>query len=87
MGARNRVGIGLARQARLAELVPWNRFLSSLKVSKFGLWFTFSEVQELLMTVISMVARRKIVWSARSDSSDIYRTNLREINIKQVTIG
>ncbi len=36
MGARNRVGIGLSyRPARLhglAELVPWNRFLCSLKV-------------------------------------------------------
>jgi hypothetical protein len=41
MGARNRVGIGLSYQpARLhsvAELVSWNRFLSSLKVEKFGL--------------------------------------------------
>jgi hypothetical protein len=36
MGARNRVGIGLsyrpARLLRLAELIPWNRFLGSLKV-------------------------------------------------------
>ncbi len=36
MGARNRVGIGLsywpARLHGLAELVPWNRFLCSLKV-------------------------------------------------------
>ncbi len=36
MGARNRVGIGLpyrpARLHSLAELVPWNRFLGSLKV-------------------------------------------------------
>jgi hypothetical protein len=35
-GARNRVGIGLsyrpARLHRLAELIPWNRFLGSLKV-------------------------------------------------------
>jgi hypothetical protein len=35
-GARNRVGIGLsyrpARLHSLAELVPWNRFLGSLKV-------------------------------------------------------
>jgi hypothetical protein len=38
----NRVGIGLSyRPARLhkpAELIPWNRFLGSLKVKKFGLW-------------------------------------------------
>ncbi len=36
MGARNRVGIGLsyrlARLHSLAELVPWNRFLGSVKV-------------------------------------------------------
>jgi hypothetical protein len=36
IGARNRVGIGLsyrpARLHRLAELIPWNRFLGSLKV-------------------------------------------------------
>jgi hypothetical protein len=36
MGARNRVGIGLSyrpdRLHRLAELIPWNRFLGSLKV-------------------------------------------------------
>jgi hypothetical protein len=36
MGARNRVGIGLshrpARLHRLAELIPWNRFLGSLEV-------------------------------------------------------
>jgi hypothetical protein len=42
MGARNRGGIGLsyrpARLHSLAELVPWNRFLGSLKVKKFGLW-------------------------------------------------
>ncbi len=42
MGVRNRVGIGLSyRPARLhwlAELIPWNRFLGSLKVYKFGLW-------------------------------------------------
>ncbi len=41
MGARNRVVIGLsyrlARQHRLEELIHWNRFLGSLKVSKFGL--------------------------------------------------
>jgi hypothetical protein len=41
MGARNRVGIGLShwptRLHGLAELIPWNRFLGSLKVKKFGL--------------------------------------------------
>jgi hypothetical protein len=42
MGARNRVGIGLPVPARRlhrpAELIPWHRFLGSLKVEKFGLW-------------------------------------------------
>jgi hypothetical protein len=41
MGVRNQVGIGLSyRPARLyshSDLVPWNRFLGSLKVKKFGL--------------------------------------------------
>ncbi len=41
MGARNRLGIGLsqrpARLHSLAQLVPWNRFIGSLKVEKFGL--------------------------------------------------
>jgi hypothetical protein len=41
MVARNRVVISLsyrpARRHSLAELVPWNRFLGSLKVKKFGL--------------------------------------------------
>jgi hypothetical protein len=40
MGARNRVGIGLsyrpARLHRLEELIPWNRFLGSLKVKSSG---------------------------------------------------
>ncbi len=36
------LGIGLsyrpARLQRLAQLVPWNRLLGSIKVKKFGLW-------------------------------------------------
>jgi hypothetical protein len=40
MGARNRIGIGLSyRSARLhslAESVPWNRFLGSLKFQNSG---------------------------------------------------
>ncbi len=43
MGARNRAGIGLpyrhAKLHRLAELIPWNWFLGSLTVKKFGFWF------------------------------------------------
>jgi hypothetical protein len=42
LGASNRLGIGLwyrpSRLHRLAEFNPWNRFLVSLKVYKFGLW-------------------------------------------------
>jgi hypothetical protein len=51
MGARNRVGIWLsyrpARLHRLAELIPWNRFLGSLKlknirsVSIYGKFLSF----------------------------------------------
>ncbi len=41
MGARNRVGIGLssrpARLHRLAEYIPWNRFLGPINVQKFKL--------------------------------------------------
>ncbi len=41
MGARNRGGIGLAyrpaRLHRLAEFIPWNRFLGSINVQKYGL--------------------------------------------------
>jgi hypothetical protein len=38
-GTRNRVGIELPYWlARLEELIPWNRFLGSLKSLKFGLW-------------------------------------------------
>jgi hypothetical protein len=45
MGARNRTGIGLSyrppcRLHSLAESVPWNRFLGSLKVKKLGLWLS-----------------------------------------------
>ncbi len=40
-GNRNRLGIGWpyrpARLHRLAELIPWNRFLCSLKVKKYRL--------------------------------------------------
>jgi hypothetical protein len=41
MGARNRGGIRLsyrqARLHRLAEFIPWNRFLGSINVQKYGL--------------------------------------------------
>ncbi len=41
MGAKNRGGIGLsyrpARLHRLAEFIPWNRFLGSINVQKYGL--------------------------------------------------
>ncbi len=54
MGARNRVVIGMsyrtARLHSLAELVPWNRFLDSLKVSKFGLCILY-DVQKFYIPV------------------------------------
>jgi hypothetical protein len=41
MGARHRVGIRLlyrpAMLNRLAEFIPWNRFLGSINVKKYGL--------------------------------------------------
>ncbi len=41
MGARHRVGIGLlyrpARQHRLAEFIPWNRFRGPIHVQKYQL--------------------------------------------------
>ncbi len=44
MGARNRAGIGLsyqpARLQWLTEPIPWNRFLGSVKVWKYRLWFS-----------------------------------------------
>ncbi len=44
---RLRVGRGLsyrpARLHRLLELIPWHRFLCSLKVKKFGLWCNLLE--------------------------------------------
>jgi hypothetical protein len=46
MGARNRVGIRLSYRPaslhRLAEFIPWNRFLGSIKVKKFEL-YTYGE--------------------------------------------
>jgi hypothetical protein len=39
MGIGIEEGIGLSyRPARLAESIPWNRFLCSLKVEKYRLW-------------------------------------------------
>jgi hypothetical protein len=42
MGARNRVGIGLlyrpAKLHGLSEFIPWNLFLGSINVYKYGLW-------------------------------------------------
>jgi hypothetical protein len=51
MGARNLVGIGLsyppARLHRLAESIPWNRFLGSLKVKKNRLRYRGIQGSEL----------------------------------------
>ncbi len=50
VGARNRVRNRVivssrpARQPRLAELIPRNRFLGSLKVLKFGLWLLVGRI-------------------------------------------
>ncbi len=66
MGALNRVGIGLsyrpARLHSLAELVPWIRFLGSLKVQKLGLriktllWHEFRQLTtDCLFTCITFI--------------------------------
>jgi hypothetical protein len=45
MGSRNRGRIGLsykpARLNRLAEFIPWNRFLGFINVQKYGLYYSF----------------------------------------------
>jgi hypothetical protein len=45
MRARNRAGIGLtywpAWLHRLSEFIPWNRFLGSINVLKYGHWTGF----------------------------------------------
>ncbi len=50
MGARNRVGIGLlyqpARLHRLAEFIPWDRFLGSINVYEYGLWTVTDNAEE-----------------------------------------
>jgi hypothetical protein len=51
MGARKRVGIEfsdrLARLHRLADSIPWNRFLGSIKVLKYRIWGLETLVKEL----------------------------------------
>jgi hypothetical protein len=53
MEARNRVGIGLsyrpARLHRLAEFIPWNRFLGSINVQKYGLFTQYKTISALSM--------------------------------------
>jgi hypothetical protein len=48
MGARNQVGKGVsyqpARLHRQAEFIPWNQFLSSLNIYKYGLEPVFLNV-------------------------------------------
>jgi len=62
MGVRNRVGRGLSyrpgRLHNLAELVPCNRFLGSLKVEKFGLRLkvAFSNATVSLIPTSGLVA-------------------------------
>jgi hypothetical protein len=73
MGARNRVGRELsyrpARLQRLAELIPWNRFLGFLKIYKFGLRFLHDKNAFTLMASTITVARMKDViveWGIKS---------------------
>jgi hypothetical protein len=56
MGARNQVGIGFsyrpARLHRLAESLPWDRFLGSKKVLKYRLWCPLSLRDDVPMAVV-----------------------------------
>jgi hypothetical protein len=59
MGARHRLGIGLsyrpARLHRLAELMPWHRFLGSIKVSKYQLWSRIQKCSQCLTLIPGLV--------------------------------
>ncbi len=72
MGARNRIGIGLSyrpdRLHRLAELIPWNRFLGSFKVEKFGL-----RNEPRTVATLALIARRSH-HSARSHPFSLWIT-------------
>jgi hypothetical protein len=77
MGVRNRVGIGLpyrpARLHRLAELIPWNRFLDPLKVKKFGLWIlteTRNQVYRFPLNVQSLFNKSTQEALVRGDAGD-----------------
>jgi hypothetical protein len=65
MGARHRVGIGLAyrpaRLHRLAEFIPWNRFQGSINVYKYGLecappWSARSAVMSVTLALSNSVS-------------------------------
>jgi hypothetical protein len=77
MGARNRGGTGLSyrptRLHRLAEFIPWNRFLGSINVQKYGLCVVpFSLIYSKHETGsfnISTIAENKTSgWSSEAES-------------------
>ncbi len=93
MGTRNRVGIGLpyrpARLQRLTELVPWNQFLGSLKVKKFGLGIpdTLRCAGAGASCVYSLLAAKKMGWRMRATETNPtnYRLAARNVETNQLT--
>jgi hypothetical protein len=76
MGARHRVGIGLsyrpARLHRLAEFIPWYRFLGSINVKKYGLrnvtgdqvaWWAGTIIQFVVPARHSTLLAESIPWN------------------------
>jgi hypothetical protein len=66
MGARHRVGIGLSYRPttlhRLAELMPWNRFLGSINVLKYGLQFVgLSWISIMICLVLSVLTKVDLI--------------------------
>ena len=83
MGARNRIGIGVivpARQAtyRLSELMPWNRFLGSLKSLKIRVQVLSSVKNESLNIVTELMENLWISRGTRAVFLDftVYNANL-----------
>ncbi len=69
MGARNRGGIRLSyrptRLHRLAEFIPWNRFLGSINVNKYGLrlpvlLYCFFIVKAIAVTAVFRLVSTKV---------------------------
>jgi hypothetical protein len=78
-----------ARLQRLAELVPWNRSLGSLKVIKFGLGIpdTLRCAGAGASCVYSLLAAKKMGWRMRASETDPtnYRLAAKNVETNQLT--